>query len=263
MADRPISPTLDELRVVVQPPEVLNRRNAEHWAGALYLRRWSLPLTWLFVRLGLSANAATWAMIAVGLIGALVLTVPTWWAVLVCAVLMQAQVWIDCSDGEVARWWGTSSAKGIYLDRIGHYATEAALPIALGVHVDGGLDDVGWFTLLGALTSVVVVLNKAFGDLIHVARTLGKLPVMRDDGALSAPTGRRLGGVRQALRFVPFFRAFVAIEFSLLALAVASIAAVTGELGVLEWSMRVLPVLALVVGGGHLVAILASRRLVS
>lgn len=255
-------PTLDELREVVQPPEVLNRRNAEHWAGTLYLRRWSLPLTWVFVRLGWSANAVTGAMIAVGLIGAAILTVPAWWAVLVCAVLMQVQVWIDCSDGEVARWRGTSSAKGIYLDRIGHYLTEAALPIALGVHVDGGFAAVGWFTLLGALTSVVLVLNKAFGDLIHAARTLGDLPVMRDDGKLSPPTGRRLGDLRRAARFVPFYRAFVAIEFSLLALGAASIAAVVDDTAVLEWWMRVLPVLAIVVGGGHLVAILSSRRLV-
>ena len=262
MVDRPTRPTLAELREVVQPAEVLNRRNAEHWAGALYLRRFSMPLTWAFVRMGWSANAATWTMIVVGLIGALVLTIPGWWAVLACAVLMQAQVWIDCSDGEVARWWGTASAKGIYLDRIGHYLTEAALPVALGIHVDGGWVNLGTFTLLGALTSVIVVLNKTFGDLIHVARTLGKLTVMADDGALSMPAGR-LGMLRSAMRFVPFFRSFVAIEFSLLALVAASIAALAEAPSVLEWWVRVLPVLAIVVGLGHLIAILKSRRLVT
>lgn len=37
--------TLADLREIAQPPDVLGRRNSEHWAGALYLRRLSIYVT--------------------------------------------------------------------------------------------------------------------------------------------------------------------------------------------------------------------------
>ncbi|HCL70402.1 MAG TPA: transferase, partial [Actinobacteria bacterium] len=43
----------------------------------------------------------------------------------------QMQMLLDCCDGEVARWRDTSSPKGVFLDRVGHYVTEGLIPIAL------------------------------------------------------------------------------------------------------------------------------------
>ena len=54
------------------------------------------------------------------------------WPALGAVVLIQLQLLLDCSDGELARWRGVSSPAGIYLDRMAHNLTEAALPIALG-----------------------------------------------------------------------------------------------------------------------------------
>ena len=255
-------PALDELRAVVQPPDVLGRRNAEHWAGTLYLRRLSLHVTRLLIPTGISANGVTWLMIVIGLLSALVLTVPAFWAVVVAALGIQLQILLDCSDGEIARWRGTRSAVGVYLDRIAHYTTEAALPLAFGIHADGGLGEVGTGTLLGALTAIVVVLNKGIGDLVHVSRASAGLPPLADDGQAAAPRGGLLRRLRSALRFVPFFRAFVAIEFTLLVLAVALADLLLGTDGaVVDVAVRVMPVLAVVIAGGHLAGILASARL--
>jgi phosphatidylglycerophosphate synthase len=53
-------------------------------------------------------------------------------------VLIQAYLLLDCCDGEVARWRShTSSVRGIYLDRVGHYLTEATLLAALGFRAAG------------------------------------------------------------------------------------------------------------------------------
>ena len=53
-------PTLDELRAVVQPPEKMQRRNGEHWAGRLYMRRISLRTTRLLVNSPISPNGYTY-----------------------------------------------------------------------------------------------------------------------------------------------------------------------------------------------------------
>ena len=70
-----------------------------------------------------------------------------------------------------------------------------------------------------------------------------------------------LGGIRRAVRFLPFFRAFLAIEATLLALLAAVVDAIAGDLTGTRALLIVLVPVALVTVTGHLVAILASKRL--
>jgi phosphatidylglycerophosphate synthase len=253
--------SIAELRAIVQPPAVMGRRNSEHWAGALYLRRMSIYLTRALVPTGISANGVTWLMTAVGIAGAAVLAWPAWEATLICALLMQVQILLDCSDGEIARYRRTTSPAGVYLDRIGHYLTEALLPIGVGIHVDGGLGSLGGWTTLGALTSVVVLWNKAFGDLVHVARGYAGLPLLSEDASVAAVRVGLLRRIRRSLRALPFYRAFVAFEFAHLVLLFAVIDEFVGGAPWLRgWTVVMLP-LAVLLTVGHVTAILLSRRL--
>jgi phosphatidylglycerophosphate synthase len=253
--------TVAELRRIAQPPAVMGRRNSEHWAGALYLRRMSIYVTRLLLPTGISANGVTWLMTWSGVAGAAVLVWPSWWATLICAAMMQLQILLDCSDGEIARVRQTMSPAGVYLDRIGHYLTEALLPIGVGVHVDGGLGSLGGWTTLGALTSVVVLWNKAFGDLIHVARGYARLPLLSEDAGVAAVRVGLLRKIRQGLKAAPFYRAFVAFEFAHLTLLAAVIDEVAGGHHVLRWWTILMLPLAVLLTAGHLTAILLSRRL--
>ena len=254
-------PTIADLRAIGQPPEVMGRRNSEHWAGSLYLRRLSIYVTRLLLPTGISANGVTWLMIIAGVGGAAILVWPSWWATLVCALMMQVQILLDCSDGEVARIRRTTSPAGVYLDRVGHYLTEALLPIGLGVHVDGGLASIDGWTTVGALTSVVVVVNKVFGELIHTARSHAGLPLLSEDASIAAVRVGLLRRVRRGLKALPFYRAFVAVEFSLIALTGGVLDEAIGGHHVLRWWTIVMLPLAVMLAAGHLVAILLSRRL--
>lgn len=270
-----------ELRAVAQPDTVVGRRNSEHWAG-IYLRKGSIYLTRLLLPTGISANAVTWVMIVIGLAAPLVLLIPGWWPVVVCAVLIQLHILVDCSDGEIARWRNQQSTAGVYIDRIGHYMVESMLPVALGVHLDGGLTSTGGWTTIGALVAIVVIIKKAFGDLVHVARTYSGWPKMTEDAEVAAPRSGGLRSLRGVLRFFPFFRAFGAIEFSLILAVVATIDVVLrlagveatapgdglirGDSGLVYeallrvWMLLAIP-LSLATAGGYLLAILASSRL--
>jgi phosphatidylglycerophosphate synthase len=248
-----------EIRAIGQPPGVLDRRNAEHWSGT-YLRRLSVHLTRALLPTGISANGVTGLMILTGLAGAAALMWPSPWAVVVCAVVMQLQILIDCSDGEVARVRGTTSPAGIYLDRLGHWTTEAALPIGLGVHLDGGPSSVGGWTTLGALTGVVVLINKGVGDLVHLARAQAGLPPLADTrGAVRLRAGA-VARARAMLRFVPVFRAFISIEFSLILLALVAVDELAGTHLLRAWGAVMAP-FAAVLTAGHLGAVLLSNRL--
>jgi phosphatidylglycerophosphate synthase len=240
------TPSVAELRAATQPAEIFERNSGEHWAGRLYVRRVSPYATRLFLRLGLSANAVTWLFVLAGLAAAGVLAIGGVAAAAGAFALIQLQILLDCSDGEVARWRGQSSVKGIYLDRIGHYLTEAALPIALGIAVDE--------EVLGLVVAVLVLLIKAETALVHLARAEAGKPPPPDRAEVAAPRPGLLRSVRRALRALPFYRAFVAVEFTFLALVAAL-------LDVSDTLLVVLVPVAGVTALGHLVAILTSERL--
>jgi phosphatidylglycerophosphate synthase len=260
-------PSLAELRVVAQPPDHIARYNAEHWAGALYLRHLSLYVTRALLPTGISANGVTWFMTLVGILGSLALaaSLPWLWGPLLAAVAMQLQVLLDCSDGEVARWRQRFSPAGIYLDRVGHYLTEGTLPVALGLRADGWTPahfaDVGGWTVLGSLVAIVVLLNKAFTDLVHVARAKTGRPPLEDVAATARPRPSSLAAARRAFAYLPVFRAFIAIEFTLLALLAAVVDVVRGDLGGTRVLLVVLVPLAILTALGHLLAVLSSSRL--
>jgi len=99
------------------------------------MRRVSPRATWVFARLGWSPNAVTVAFIVCGVAAGVVVAFGGLWSAIVAAILIQAYLLFDCSDGELARWSGRTSATGIYLDLIGHYLGEAALLTGLAAPV--------------------------------------------------------------------------------------------------------------------------------
>ena len=260
MLDRPAHPTIAELREVTQPPSVRTRAGAEHWVARAYLRDVSPYLTRLLLRAGFSANGVTWLMIISGALAA----VATGWPGLAGAVLavlaVQLQMLLDCCDGEVARWRQTSSPRGVYLDRIGHYVAECGIAVALGVRASGGPQLAGVWISAGLLLGLLVALNKVENDLVHVSRHYAGLSQMQDAEAVRAPTGGALRTARRIARFVPFHRAFHSVELSLLILIAAVLDLWLDGLATQVLLVGLVAAAAVTVVG-HLAAVLASSRL--
>jgi phosphatidylglycerophosphate synthase len=251
---RSSTPSVAELRAATQPPSLFERNSGEHWAGKLYMRSVSPFVTRLFLRTPLTPNAVTWLMILVGLLAAGVLTLPGLLPAVGAVLLIQCQLLFDCVDGEMARWTERRSPVGVYLDRLGHYLTETALPVALGIRADGGWDSIGSWTTLGLVAAVLQLLVKSETALVHVARMESGLGKVEDTVAVAAPRRGLLRSARSALGHLPFYRAFVAVEFTLLAL-VAELFDANRLLVVVLVGVGVITAL------GHLAAILTSKRL--
>src|SRR4051812_1926581 len=200
-------------------------------------------------------------MILDGLAAAAVLTLPGIWPCIAAVLLIQLQILLDCSDGELARWLDRKSPAGIYLDRIGHWLTETALPVALGIRADGGWDSLGGWTTLGCVAAILQLLIKGEGALVTVARAESGKPVAADTAAVAAPRGGGLAALRRAFSFAPFFRVFVAMELTLLALAAAVVDAIDDSLTGTRTLVVGLVALGAVTALGRLVAVLSSSRL--
>jgi phosphatidylglycerophosphate synthase len=247
-----------ELRAVAQPPAVLSRANAEHWAGLAYGRKISIHLTRAIVNTRITPDAVTWGMIVAGGLSAIALSFPGVWTAVLAAVLIQVQLILDCSDGELARWRNKTGASGVYLDRIGHYVTEAGLTAALGIRAGGGWDSLDGWATVGFATATVTLLVKSETDLVHVARALAKLPLTADGEQTIRTAGLR--GARAVFGYVPIHRALLALEFSFLAMVVAIADTFVDKDLTQALCATMLPV-AIFVAGGHLLAILLSNRL--
>ncbi|MDY7528511.1 CDP-alcohol phosphatidyltransferase family protein [Cryobacterium sp. MDB1-18-2] len=260
---QPRPTSIAELRAVAQPPEVRLRANAEHWTASLYLRDVSPYLTWLLLKTSVTANGVTALMILVGWSTAAALLIPGVWGALLALILGQLQMLVDCCDGEVARWRGESSPAGVFLDKVGHYSTEALIPIAFGIRAAAypfeSPEDFLW-TTLALLLALVIVLNKALNDMVHVARANAGLTKLADTRGEQTPTPGRIAQLRRLARFLPFHRLYHSVELTILIFASAVIGRFVGEPLMDRIVLIALVPLSILALFGHFVAIMASRR---
>ena len=253
-------PSLAEIRSEGQPQWVLGRLNDEHWAGRLYMRKISPRATRVFARLGWSPNAVTVAFIACGVAAGVVIALGGLVTAIVAAILIQASLLFDCSDGELARWSKRTLATGVYLDGIGHYAVDTTLLVGLGIRAQGHLTTYGSYLTAGLAAALLAVLVKAETDNVLVARARAGLASGHGDEALQ-PRGSSLALARRAASMLRVHRILQFVELSLLILIAAVVDAVRGDL----LATRILILVCLAVGAfmviAHLTAIVTSRRL--
>lgn len=127
-----MSEAFEELREVATIDAI--RERCLHWkedklgrrivAGSaynrLFLRHISVRVTRSFLRTGIRANHATVFMMIAGLAG-IAFAIPHWMvATIAAAVAYFLFDLFDAVDGEIARWHGTSSTRGLYLDKVVH-----------------------------------------------------------------------------------------------------------------------------------------------
>ena len=253
-------PSLAELRAQGQPQAVLDRLNDEHWAGRLYMRKVSPLATWVFARLGWSPNAVTVAFIVCGIAAGVVVAFGGLATAVVAALLIQAYLLFDCSDGELARWSNRTSAAGVYLDGVGHYLGESALLVGLGLRAQGKLTVTGAYVTAGLAAALLAMLVKAETDNVVVARAKAGLPAGHGDAALQ-PARSGLALARRLASVLRVHRITQAVELSMLILVAAIVDAARGDLlATRALILACLAVAALMVVA-HLVAIAGSGRL--
>ena len=131
------------------------RTSAELLVDRWFARRVSIYLTWLLVHLPLTANQVTVASFVAMLAGAVCLALPGR-APLAGAGLLLIGYVLDCCDGEIARFRGQTSLRGMYLDTLAHAATIPAIFAAAGI---------------GQLVRHGTVEALAFGTLAAIAST--------------------------------------------------------------------------------------------
>ncbi|MGW6598084.1 CDP-alcohol phosphatidyltransferase family protein [Streptomyces sp. NPDC055036] len=255
-------PSVAELRPVVHPAGVKDRRSGEHWAGRLYMREISLRVDRYLVNTRVTPNQLTYVMTVAGALAAPALLVPGITGAVLGVLAVQLYLLLDCVDGEIARWKKQYSMTGVYLDRVAAYLCDAAVLLGFGLRGADlwGTGRIDWlWAFLGTLAALGAIMVKAETDLVGVARhQQGLVPVKE---AASEPRSSGMALARRAAGALKFHRLILGIEASLLILLLAILDSVRGDLFFSRLGIAVLAGIAVVQTVLHLVSILASSRL--
>ncbi|WP_327239426.1 MULTISPECIES: CDP-alcohol phosphatidyltransferase family protein [unclassified Streptomyces] len=255
-------PSVAELRPVVHPPGVKDRRSGEHWAGRLYMRELSLRVDRYLVNTRVTPNQLTYLMTVAGVLAAPALLVPGIPGALLGVLMVQLYLLLDCVDGELARWKQQFSLGGVYLDRVGAYLCDAAVLVGFGLRAADlwGSGRIDWlWAFLGTLAALGAILIKAETDLVGVARHQGGLPPVKE--AASEPRSSGMALARRAAGGLKFHRLILCVEASLVILVAAVLDSIRDDLFFSRLAIAVLAGIALLQTLLHLVSVLASSRL--
>ncbi|MGW1228638.1 CDP-alcohol phosphatidyltransferase family protein [Streptomyces sp. NPDC001478] len=255
-------PSVAELRPVVHPPGVKDRRSGEHWAGRIYMREVSLRVDRYLVNTKVTPNQLTYLMTVAGVLAAPALLVPGIPGALLGVLMVQLYLLLDCVDGELARWKKQFSLGGVYLDRVGAYLCDAAVLVGFGLRAADlwGSGRIDWlWAFLGTLAALGAILIKAETDLVGVARHQGGLPPVKESASEPRSSGMALA--RRAAGALKFHRLILCVEASLVILVAAVLDAVRDDLFFSRLAVAVLAGIALLQTLLHLVSVLASSRL--
>lgn len=145
--------------------EEKRRADRSEWLAYFVIRPLSFYISALFIRLGISANSVTWFSLAIVLLAGLMIGFGDLFQRLVGCVLLLVWLILDHVDGNIARFTGTQSAYGDFIDSIAGYLVLGTLPLFLGLAAffDHAGEQAAWiYLLLGGIAAVTNIMPRLF-----------------------------------------------------------------------------------------------------
>ena len=155
--------SIAELRRICQS---IDKKKGKLPLSVVFARKFSIYFTKLLLYTKITANQVTLLCIIIGVLGALVIAVGSPLMIFVGALLLELFYIFDHVDGEVARYRGTSSTTGVYLDFIGHYIVHPAMFVCLA-YGSYSASSAGFLFIFGYLSALAIILIDLSRDCIY------------------------------------------------------------------------------------------------
>ena len=151
--------SIKKLREICQQPVL----HLNTWYPRNFARKLSIYVTWLFIHLKISGNAASIIMLFTGIIASYLFTFGTYWYSFTAVLILQFWFILDHVDGELARYWKETSAKGIFLDKLNHHIVHPLIFLFIGIGMYKQFNN-SLFLIAGGFTAYFLLLQ----DLINI-----------------------------------------------------------------------------------------------
>ena len=123
------SPSMAQIRASLPPQK---DRLDSLWLR-FALRKLSFPMTWVFIRLGFSANYVSYLSVLVSVVGLVMMSIDDHVVMVTGACLFNLWALLDCVDGNVARVKAQLSEYGVFVDALGGYVAFAFVFLGMGI----------------------------------------------------------------------------------------------------------------------------------
>jgi hypothetical protein len=160
-----------------------SRRECDTWYGRNFVRKISIYISFLFVKIGIKAMAVTTIVLFLGILSALAFS--TGGKIWFFAGILLLQLWyvMDQVDGEVARYNEETSFTGMYFDKLVHYIVHPIvfMGIGVGLYRDSGQIFYMFAGLIGGLSLVWMGLVVDIKDLVVFGNKKSKVKPKADN----------------------------------------------------------------------------------
>ena len=146
-------------------------------------RLWSIYITIAFLKLGMCADTVTMLSFCTGAAALGLLCVPYPWFFAAGCLVYYFSFLLDKCDGEVARYTGVFSARGVYLDELYHFLINGGLFTAVGIRIFAATADSA-FLIIGMAATLLCIL-------IRIERKLHFFIYCKSDKFRSMSAGQR------------------------------------------------------------------------
>jgi phosphatidylglycerophosphate synthase len=207
------------------------KRNNERFDLWLYHvgRRFSWPVAWAAINLGVTATGVTFISAFFVWAGAALIALgnPAWQ--IAGALFFQLWIIFDCADGTVARATGTGSKRGEYADAFGGYSVSMLLYSSMGIAAARAV--LGLETVLPAILTLSGLSGLLGGGAVGVGSGVA--------GAGAAGTGAAVAGAgaAPALSTLPALSAGSALDFIPLSTVLPAMALLLAGVGASMFSL--------------------------
>jgi prepilin signal peptidase PulO-like enzyme (type II secretory pathway) len=146
---------------------------------------------------------------------------------------------------------------------LGHYLTEGTIAFVLGLRIAQWPEqpiNSSTIPLTAALFALIVILNKALNDAVHVSRYFAGLPKLEDRKSVSSSRVSLIVLAKRVFTFVPVHRMFHSVEMTIWIFVLSVVDSIFGIELLNQFFDIIIPVVIFVFIG-HLISILTSNKL--
>ena len=154
--------SINELKKICQD----SKTEAEDWYCINVCRKITIYITKLLLYTPITANQVTLLSITTGFAAGVLFGSGTYFQSLAGALLLQLWLILDCVDGEVARYRGTTGICGKYVDTLNHCITEPFVFLCIGFGLHALFDNISIF-VLGVLVALFMVWSSYSANLVY------------------------------------------------------------------------------------------------
>jgi phosphatidylglycerophosphate synthase len=156
--------SIKHLRKVCQADRLAH----DTWHGRYIARTISIYITYVFLKIGISANVATLLLLISGIAGSVLLSFADKGLFFLGTMILQFWFILDHVDGEIARYRATTSLSGYYFDCITHYVSHPLIFLCCGLGFYRSNHSI-WLLMCAVVAGYSICMISAIEDIFNSA----------------------------------------------------------------------------------------------